>query len=197
MIITKPAKALLLFILFLTTSISSMDQFTLPNLILNNDSKKSSPILFCCAVTAIVLSYLDYKWINPIKKTVNYTIPSTTESPTSVTSTQLWIETTDDITLSINIKNYLPKCSLRYLLKKYKQYFGHYNDAETPLKIGCSFYDLTLLKWVSSHLKSHMSQFNFNDAQQAILLEMASTFKIHSLYVALLNTNLPPEINTK
>jgi hypothetical protein len=208
----KSTKSLLLLILFLTLPISSMHQFTFPSLNLNDHDKKSSLILFCCAITAIGLSYLGYKYIKPTKKAINnpiLTIPKTnipdinsTEIVQSIKSNpnndQLWIETNDHITLSISTKHYLPKCGLRYLLEKYKQYFGHYNDAETPLKIGRSLYDLKLLQRASSYLKSNMTQFNFNNAQQTILLEMASAFKIHKLYLALLNCNLiPNDINIK
>ena len=193
---TKSAKASLVLILFLTSSISSMHQFTLPSL---ND-KKSSLILLCCAATAIGLSYLGYQWIKkPIEdnNTQKITTPTITKYPTKSIGTQVWIETNDNITLSINTKNYLPKCGLRYLLEKYKQQFGHYNDAETPLKIGRSLRDLKLLQKVSRNFTSNMTKFNFNTTQQTALLEMASAFKIHKLYLTLLNNNLPNDINTQ
>jgi len=210
---TKSAKASLVLILFLTSSISSMHHFRLPNLALNDHDRKSSLILLCCAMTAVGLSFLGYKWIKSIEKPVNNTIPLTTitpitttnpdpigkktESSIDTTNNQLWIETDDQITLSIDIKNYLTKSGLRYLLEKYKQNFGHYNNPETPLKIGRSLYELTLLKCASSYLKSHMTLFNFNNAQQAILLEMASTFKIPKLYLTLLNIIIPSDIKIK
>lgn len=204
----KSTKSLLLLILFLTSPISSMHQFTLPSL---ND-KNSSLMLFCCAAAAIGLSYLGYKWINsPKKNLINNIIPPTTIIPITTTNInslneltkssaktidpQLWVQTSDDITLSIDIKNYLPKSGLRYLLEQYKQCFSHYNNEQAPLKIGRSLYDLKLLQTACHYLKSNITKFNFNNAQQGNLLEMASTFKIHKLYLALLNTNILSEIN--
>lgn len=195
----KQSKALLLPLLFSISSINSMDS-VLNNFMPNDDSKKSSLIALCCAATALGLSYLGYKWIkqptadNNAQKII---IPTTIEAPTKSVGTQIWIETSDNITLSINTKNYLPKCGLRYLLEQYKELFGYYNDSENPLKLGCSLYDLKLIQRASRYLKSQVTNFNFNAMQQASLLEMTSAFKMHKLYLALLNHYLPNDINTK
>jgi hypothetical protein len=201
---TKSTKALLLLILFLTSPIYSMHQLTLPNLVLNDRIKQGFPFLSCSAfiggiiggLIALGLLYLKHEWIENLIKNIP---PTTIKSSTVNTSTnnKLWIETNDNITSLIEIKKDIPESILQYYLEEYTQRFGHYNNADTPLKIGYSFYDLTLLKTASNRLNSNMTQFSFNHQQQAILLEMASIFKMRKLYLALLNNMIPPHINNQ
>src|SRR5579872_5964803 len=99
----------------------------------------------------------------------------------------LWITTSDNKTLWLNIKKALPKSGLQTLLKTYSRYFGKLNNEHNPLRTNYSSRDYQLLSQACHALDYDMSQWDFTEEEQTTLFKMASASKILPLYLALIN----------
>lgn len=102
----------------------------------------------------------------------------------------IWIKTSDDKMFLMDIKKDLPPCGLQYLLKKYKRQFSHHYSKEKPLKTACSLSDYQLLGTALNAINHNMLEWNFTEAEQTTLLEIASSFKTLSLYLALIHPSI-------